>query len=94
VAFLDAVRAHVDLEAEALSGGPLGLVGDFNVAPTDDDVWDREAFAGGTHVSVAERAALEALRTGVGHGGLIDLMPRTSQASGNDAHHRFTQSPG
>jgi len=40
LAFLDAVRAHVDLEAEALSGGPLGLLGDFNIAPTDADVWD------------------------------------------------------
>ncbi len=65
LAFLDAVRAHVAQEAEALSDGPLGVLGDFNVAPTDADVWDPAALAGGTHVSVAERAALEALRTGV-----------------------------
>ena len=34
---------------------PLVLGGDFNVAPTDDDVWDPAACHGGTHVSDAER---------------------------------------
>jgi exodeoxyribonuclease-3 len=47
---------------------PLVLGGDFNVAPTDDDVWDRAACHGGTHVSPEERAAFNAL---VGWG-LID----------------------
>jgi len=36
---------------------PLVLGGDFNVAPDDTDVWDPGAFAGGTHVSPAEREA-------------------------------------
>ena len=36
--------------------------GDFNVAPTDDDVWDPAAFAGSTHVTEPERTALAALR--------------------------------
>lgn len=36
---------------------PLVLGGDFNVAPTDADVWDAEACHGGTHVSEPERAA-------------------------------------
>lgn len=31
--------------------------GDFNVAPTDDDVWDPAACHGGTHVSPEERRA-------------------------------------
>ena len=35
----------------------LLLGGDFNVAPTDADVWDATACHGGTHVSPAERAA-------------------------------------
>jgi exodeoxyribonuclease-3 len=78
LAFLDAIRAHATQEAEALSDAPLGLLGDFNVAPTDADVWDPAVFDGGTHVSVAERAALEALRTGVGRDGLTDLLPRAS----------------
>lgn len=42
-------------------GVPLVLGGDFNVAPTDADVWDAEACHGGTHVSARERAAFDAL---------------------------------
>ncbi|WP_413451893.1 exodeoxyribonuclease III [Georgenia phoenicis] len=37
------------------------LVGDWNVAPRDEDVWDPAAFVGATHVSPPERAALDAL---------------------------------
>jgi exodeoxyribonuclease III len=36
---------------------PLAIGGDFNVAPTDADVWDPGACHGGTHVSPPERAA-------------------------------------
>jgi len=36
---------------------PLILGGDFNVAPTDADVWDPAACHGGTHVSEPERRA-------------------------------------
>jgi exodeoxyribonuclease-3 len=42
-------------------GAPLLIGGDFNVAPTDEDVWDAAAAHGGTHVSQAERAAFAAL---------------------------------
>lgn len=47
-----------ELEAE---GAPVVIGGDFNVAPTDDDVWDAAALAGMTHVSPPERAALRRL---------------------------------
>ena len=40
---------------------PLVLGGDFNVAPTDLDVWDPTACHGGTHVSSAEREAFQRL---------------------------------
>lgn len=33
----------------------LVIGGDFNIAPTDDDVWDVSKFAGATHVSAPER---------------------------------------
>ncbi len=39
----------------------LVIGGDFNVAPTDLDVWDAAAVQGGTHVSEPERAAFRAL---------------------------------
>ncbi|GGF30218.1 exodeoxyribonuclease III [Subtercola lobariae] len=36
---------------------PLALMGDWNVAPLDTDVWDLSVFEGATHVSPPERAA-------------------------------------
>lgn len=38
---------------------PLALMGDFNIAPLDTDVWDINDFVGATHVSVPEREAFE-----------------------------------
>jgi exodeoxyribonuclease-3 len=40
---------------------PLALMGDFNIAPLDIDVWNIAAFAGRTHVSQPERDAFAAL---------------------------------
>jgi exodeoxyribonuclease III len=37
------------------------LCGDMNIAPTDDDVFDPEAYVGETHVTPAEREALAEL---------------------------------
>jgi exodeoxyribonuclease-3 len=37
---------------------PLVLMGDFNVAPEDRDVWDPGAFVGATHVTPEERGAV------------------------------------
>ncbi len=42
-------------------GDAVAMCGDFNVAPTDDDVWDPAQFVGSTHVSEPERAALGAI---------------------------------
>lgn len=39
---------------------PVALVGDWNVAPLDTDVWDIDLFAGRTHVTPAERDAFAA----------------------------------
>jgi exodeoxyribonuclease-3 len=38
----------------------VALLGDWNVAPEDTDVWDMAVFAGQTHVTPPERAAFEA----------------------------------
>ena len=56
------------------TGTPTGqvIMGDFNVAPTDADVWDVGAFAGSTHVTEPERAAVRALTDT----GLVDLPAR------------------
>lgn len=52
---------------------PYALIGDFNVAPEDSDVWDISLFADSTHVTPAERAALADLRAT----GLAEVMPRS-----------------
>ena len=54
-------RLHRWLGEACAPDQPLLLGGDFNVAPTDADVWDPTACHGGTHVSAPERAAFAAL---------------------------------
>jgi exodeoxyribonuclease-3 len=39
----------------------VSLMGDWNIAPQDDDVWSMDYYEGKTHVSVPERAAFEAI---------------------------------
>jgi exodeoxyribonuclease-3 len=39
----------------------IALVGDWNIAPQDDDVWDMAFYATSTHVSPPERAAFRAV---------------------------------
>jgi exodeoxyribonuclease-3 len=48
---------------EVVAKGPELVVvcGDMNIAPTDDDVFDPDAYVGHTHVTEPERAALAAL---------------------------------
>ena len=49
---------------ELLAGCPDSTVvcGDMNIAPTDDDVFDPEAYVGQTHVTPPEREALAQLQ--------------------------------
>ncbi|MEV4348477.1 exodeoxyribonuclease III [Actinoplanes sp. NPDC049596] len=51
-----------DALAPEVAAGPVVVAGDFNVAPTDADVWDRSVFVGATHVTAPERDALTAIR--------------------------------
>lgn len=57
LSWLGRLRDH--LEATTSAGNDVIVTGDFNIAPTDDDVWDRAAFEGATHVTERERAALD-----------------------------------
>jgi exodeoxyribonuclease III len=49
---------------EMVAAGPQATVvcGDVNIAPTDEDVFDPEAYIGQTHVTPPERAALAELQ--------------------------------
>jgi exodeoxyribonuclease-3 len=67
--WLTALRAAL---APEVAAGPFVVTGDFNIAPTDDDVWDPAAFVGSTHVTARERQALADLRAL----GLRDVEPR------------------
>jgi len=71
--WLAALRAAVADDAAAVR--PFAVMGDFNVAPTDADVWDPAVFVGSTHVTPPERAALAALR----ETGLTDVVPRIAK---------------
>jgi exodeoxyribonuclease-3 len=72
LAWLAALRTTVATELAGDPQRPCAVLGDFNVAPTDADVWDPAAVAGATHDTPAERAALAALRDA----GLRDIVPR------------------
>ncbi len=58
--------------AELVDHESLMLLGDFNVAPTDDDVYDIAAFEGSTHVTEQERAGLKLIEAA----GLTEIEPR------------------
>ncbi|MDJ1132813.1 exodeoxyribonuclease III [Streptomyces iconiensis] len=51
---------------------PFAVLGDFNIAPTDEDVWDISAFDGATHVTAREREKLAELEAA----GTKELHPR------------------
>jgi exodeoxyribonuclease III len=55
--FLEAMAERI----EQLAGDPLVVAGDFNVCPSDLDVYDPAAFVGATHVTPAERERFRAL---------------------------------
>lgn len=57
LAWLGRLRAH--LEKNHTPADDVMVVGDFNVAPEDKDIWDSKAFTGATHVSTPEREAYE-----------------------------------
>lgn len=71
LAFLAAMA--VRLAQLRAAGAPLFVAGDFNVAPTDLDVYDPVAFAGSTHVTPEERSRVASI---LAAGGLVDAYRR------------------
>lgn len=59
--FLAALRAHGAAQLAADPAAKIAFCGDFNIAPTDDDIWDPSFFVGSTHVTPPERAAFQSL---------------------------------
>jgi exodeoxyribonuclease-3 len=81
LAWFERLGRWLDDELTAGRGDDLIVGGDFNVAPTDMDVWDPKAAHGGTHVSEPERAAVRGLQAR----GLVDAY-----RSRHDEPGRFT----
>ena len=63
------------LDATCAPGDSVAVCGDFNVAPTDSDVWDPAQFVGATHVSEPEREALRHVEAW----GLSDVFGRFNE---------------
>ena len=67
LAWLESLREMVDKGPR-----PVVVLGDMNIAPTDADVFDPDAYVGQTHVTPAEREALTRLQSV----GLHDILRR------------------
>lgn len=76
LAWFRALTAY--LEADLLRYPHLAVLGDYNVAPADDDVYDAAAWGDGILVSAAERSAFEALLA-VGLHDSFRLFDKTSE---------------
>ena len=68
-------------------GARIALVGDWNIAPTDDDVWSPEFFSGKTHVSQPERDAFTAMT----EAGYTDVMRPFAPGPGVYTYWDYTQ---
>jgi exodeoxyribonuclease-3 len=68
LSWLDRLRMH--LERDSKPTADVVVAGDFNIAPTDADVYDPARFVGATHTSEPERTRLAAIEDW----GLTDLF--------------------
>ncbi|MFK5646924.1 exodeoxyribonuclease III [Ornithinimicrobium sp. LYQ121] len=65
----------------------VALMGDWNIAPQDEDVWSTAFFAGRTHVSPPERAAFQA----VVDAGFADVTRAHTPGPGTYTYWDYTQ---
>lgn len=76
LAWLERLKSNLEDRHDASSA--LLIVGDYNIAPADIDVWDPRKLVGMTHVSTAERQALQALEAW----GLVDVFRQRQSEPG------------
>ena len=72
LSWLSHLRDEVEswISQERSGGTPFAVMGDWNIAPEDDDVWSMEYYIDKSHVSQPERAAFQSLLDT----GLIDVV--------------------
>ncbi|MBF6137960.1 exodeoxyribonuclease III [Nocardia otitidiscaviarum] len=85
--WLAALRAAGTDWLTADPGAQIALVGDWNIAPTDADVWSPEFFEGKTHVSQPERDAFHAFDSA----GFTDVMRPLHPGPGVYTYWDYTQ---
>lgn len=78
LAWLDALRSASSSWLAADPEAQIALLGDWNVAPRDEDVWSVEYFADKTHVTPPERAAFQS----VVDAGFTDVVRPYTQGPG------------
>ena len=85
LSWLSRLRAHLDETCSP--DDPVIVAGDWNIIPTDIDVWDPDEFIGATHVTPEERSALAE----VVDFGLVDtLRARYPEAPGLFSYYDYT----
>ena len=70
LSWLAALKSSAAAWVQENPDAQIALVGDYNIAPQDEDVWDMAAFEGATHVSEPERTAFAAFA----EAGFVDVV--------------------
>jgi exodeoxyribonuclease III len=89
LSWLDTLRAHAEGWVREDPEAQIALMGDWNIAPQDDDVWDIDYFRaeGLTHVSEPERAAFRAFE----NAGFTDVVRPHTPGPGVYTYWDYTQ---
>jgi exodeoxyribonuclease III len=87
LAWLEALRVSAGGWLTEDAEAQVALVGDWNIAPQDDDVWDISLFTHSTHVTEPERAAFR----GVVEAGYTDVVRPYTPGPGVYTYWDYTQ---
>lgn len=87
--WLDVLQGNAAEWLKSAPAAQVALMGDWNIAPFDDDVWDIELFRNNnyTHVSEPERAAFHAFETA----GYTDVVRPYTPGPGVYTYWDYTQ---
>ena len=85
--WLKALRHQVSEQLTTDPNAALVYCGDFNIAPTDDDIWSVDYYRGQTHVTPPERQAFQELLDA----GLVDVVRPHTPGPGTYTYWDYTQ---
>ncbi|HEY8752304.1 MAG TPA: exodeoxyribonuclease III, partial [Arthrobacter sp.] len=89
IKWLESLKDHAQSLVTADPDAQVALMGDWNIAPLDEDVWDIDLFLsqGHTHVSPPERAAFHAFE----EAGFTDVARQYTPGPGVYTYWDYTQ---